>query len=142
LSHLMTEAEARRFLAEGTRTAAISTTRSDGRPHVAPVWFALDGDDLLFTTGAETVKGRNLLRDARVCLSVDDAHAPYAYVVVEGTVTTTEEPAELLRWATIIARRYVGDDLAEEFGRRYGVAGEMVVRVTPTKITGEGGVID
>lgn len=49
--------EYRAFLQEGTRTLKLATTRDDGRPHVAPVWFLLDGDTIVFTTGAETVKG-------------------------------------------------------------------------------------
>ncbi len=47
----MTETEWREFLAAGTRTGKLATTRLDGRPHVVPVWFVLDGDDLVFNTG-------------------------------------------------------------------------------------------
>jgi nitroimidazol reductase NimA-like FMN-containing flavoprotein (pyridoxamine 5'-phosphate oxidase superfamily) len=48
----MSESEWRAFLLEGTRTGKVATTRVDGRPHVAPIWFDLDGDTLVFTTGA------------------------------------------------------------------------------------------
>jgi Pyridoxamine 5'-phosphate oxidase len=47
----------REFLPSGTRTAKLATAAPDGAPHVMPVWFVLCGDDLVFTTGAETVKG-------------------------------------------------------------------------------------
>jgi len=43
--------------------------RAAGRPHVAPVWFELDGDELVFTTGKDSVKGKNILRDPRVMIS-------------------------------------------------------------------------
>ena len=56
----------RSFLTEGTRTAVLSTNREDGRPHAVPICFVLDGDDVLFLTNAESVKGRDLLRDPRV----------------------------------------------------------------------------
>ncbi|HEY7976128.1 MAG TPA: PPOX class F420-dependent oxidoreductase [Ktedonobacterales bacterium] len=138
----MSDADARSFLAEGTRTATVCTIRADGRPHAAPVWFALDGADVIFTTTATTMKARNLQRDPRVCICVDDDRAPYAYVVVEGTAALADDPKELLRWATIIAARYVGDDQAEAFGERYSVPGELLVRVTPRKITAEAGIID
>ena len=52
----MTEQEWRAFVQEGTRTGKLATVRKDGRPHVMPVWFVLDGDDVLFNTGAETVR--------------------------------------------------------------------------------------
>ncbi len=45
------------------RTAKLAVTRKDGSPHVAPVWVDIDGDDIVFMTSAETVKGRSILRD-------------------------------------------------------------------------------
>lgn len=134
MAHTMSADEVRAFLSHGTRTAKLATTRADGRPHVAPVWFVLDGDDILFNTGAETVKGRNLRRDGRVSLSVDDETPPYAFALVEGEATLIDDPVELVRWATAIGGRYMGADRAEEFGRRNGVPGELLVRVRPTKI--------
>ena len=81
---VMTPDQYRRLLAEGTRTAKIATVRKDGRPHLAPVWFVLDGDNIVFTTGKNSVKGRTLLRDQRVSVCVDDESFPYAMAVVEG----------------------------------------------------------
>ena len=57
-----TATEWREFLTAGTRTGKLATTCLDGRPHVVPIWFVLDGDDLVFNTGADTVKGRSLAR--------------------------------------------------------------------------------
>jgi len=126
-------------LAEPARTAKCAVVRADGSPHVAPVWVDLDrsGDDItvVFMTSAETVKGRALLRDPRVCLCWDDERPPFSFVTVAGTVTTSTEPDELLRWGTRIAARYMGDHQAEAYGRRNAVPPEMVVRVTPTKVT-------
>lgn len=132
----------REFVSAGTRTGKLATVRSDGRPHVAPIWFVLDGDDLVFNTGAESVKGRNLLRDPRVSLSVDDETPPYAFVLVDGTVTVSEDPAELLRWSTVIGGRYMGADRAEEIGRRNGVPGELLVRLTPSKVIAQRDIAD
>jgi PPOX class probable F420-dependent enzyme len=122
------------FLREGARTAVLATVRADGRPHAAPVWFALDGGQLLFTTWHATVKAANLRRDPRVCLLVNDERPPFAYVQVEGTAALSEEPAELRRWAGLIAGRYMGAAQAEAYGARNGVPGELLVRVTPTRV--------
>ena len=62
----MSDAEYRDFVTAETRTAKWATTRRDGRPHVVPVWFVLEGDDLLITTGSKSVKGRAVLREPRV----------------------------------------------------------------------------
>jgi PPOX class probable F420-dependent enzyme len=132
--------EARAFLMEGTRTGRLATVRRDGRPHVMPVWFVLDGDDLVFTTHSATVKGRNLRRDGRVAVCVDDDRPPYAFVMVEGRATLSEDLDELRRWATAIGGRYMGADRAQEFGARNGVPGELLVRVRIEKLLGEADV--
>lgn len=126
--------EVRRFLAEGTRTGKLATVRADGRPHVAPIWFVLDGDEVVFTTGEDTVKGRNLARTGRAAMTVDDETPPYAFAVVEGRVSISEDPGELLDWATRIGGRYMGAHRAEQFGRRNGVPGELLVRLRMEKV--------
>ena len=138
----MTDDERRAFLLAGTRTAILSTVRADGRPHAAPVWFVLDGDDVLFNTGSDTVKGRNLARDARAVLTVDDEVPPFAFVIMDGTVSLADNPPESLTWATAIGSRYMGADVAEQFGRRNAVPGEYLVRFTPTRITARTGIAD
>lgn len=138
----MTADERRSFLSEGTRTAKLATVRADGRSHVAPVWFVLDGDDLVFNTGSTTVKGRNLLRDGRVSLCVDEEAPPFAFVVLEGVASTVEEASDLLYWATRIGGRYMGEERAGEFGRRNAVPGELLVRVRPEKVIAQKNVSD
>jgi PPOX class probable F420-dependent enzyme len=138
----MSEQERRAFLGAGTRTAKLAVTRGDGTPHVVPVWFVLDGDIVVFTTGEGTVKGRALQRDQRVSICVDDERPPFSFVMIEGLATIVRDSDELLAWATRIGARYMGDDRAEEFGRRNAVPEEMLVRVTPTKIVAIGGLAD
>lgn len=133
----MTAPEARAFLSEGVRTAKLATVRADGRPHIAPVWFLLDGDDLVFNTGEATVKAATVRRDRRVAICVDDERFPYAYVVVEGTATLSADLAAVRSWAERIAARYVGEDEAAAYGERNGVPGELLVRVRIGRIIGE-----
>jgi PPOX class probable F420-dependent enzyme len=126
--------EQRAFLLDQLHTAKLATVRKDGRPHIAPIWFDLDEDLLVFTTGPETVKGQNIKRDARVSLCVDDEQPPFAFMIIEGIATLHDDPDELLQWATRLGGRYMGTDKAEEYGRRNGTPGELLVRVTPTRI--------
>ena len=123
-----------KFLSEGTHTGKLATVRADGSPHLAPIWFLLDGDDLVFNTGQDTVKGRNLARDPRVSLCVDDERPPFSFVTVRGRAELSDDLAEVREWATRIAARYVGDDLAEQYGARNGVPGELLVRVHIEKV--------
>jgi PPOX class probable F420-dependent enzyme len=139
----MTEDEAYAFIeARPARTAKLATVRKDGAPHVAPIWVALDGRDLMFTTGRTTLKGHGLRRDPRVSLCFDDDRPPFSFVIVEATVTITEDPDRLLAWSTVIAGRYMGDDRAEEYGRRNGVPGELLVRATPIRIVAARDIAD
>ena len=130
----MSKSEALEFLAEGTRTGKLATVRADGSPHVVPIWFLLDGEDLVFTTGAETVKGKALRRDGRAAICVDLERPPYAYVMVAGRVEISDDPGELLSWATRLAARYEGEERAAEVGRRNAVPGEVLVRLRPSRI--------
>ncbi|MER5178159.1 PPOX class F420-dependent oxidoreductase [Streptomyces sp. NPDC002896] len=142
MAQRMTDDEWRAFVSHGTRTGKLSTVRADGGPHVTPVWFVLDGGDLVFNTGRETVKGRNLARDGRVALCVDDDRPPYAFVVLRGHAELSEDLDEVRRWATRIGARYMGEDKAEEFGARNGVPGELLVRVRIDQVVAESGVAD
>jgi len=122
------------FISQGTRTGKLGYTASDGRPLVAPVWFVVDDGTLAFNTGKDTAKGRALARDSRAVICVDDERPPYSFVQVQGTVTISEDPADLVDIATRTGARYMGADRAEEYGRRNGVPGEVVVRLQPTKV--------
>ncbi|MGZ4174573.1 MAG: PPOX class F420-dependent oxidoreductase [Solirubrobacteraceae bacterium] len=140
MARQMSDDEVRAFLRFGTRTGKIATVMKSGAPHVMPIWFVLDGEDIVFTTGRDTVKGRNLRRDPRVSMVVDDQQPPYSFVHVRGEARISEDPDELLRFAIEIGRRYMGDELGEEFGRRNAVPGELLVRVAPTRVIAEAAV--
>ena len=130
----MTDPQISAFLGAGTRTGKLAYTGADGRPLVAPVWFVVEDGTIVFNTGKETAKGRALARDPRTTLCVDTEEPPYQFVQVQGTAELSEEPGELLRTATAIGARYMGEDRAEEFGKRNAVPGELVVRLRPTKV--------
>ncbi len=130
----MTDPKISEFLSAGTRTGKLAYAAQGGRPLVAPIWFIVEDGDLVFNTGKDTAKGRALARDPRAALCVDLEEPPYGFVQVQGEAELSEDPGELVRTATAIAARYVGPDRAEEFGKRNGVPGELVVRLRPVKV--------
>jgi PPOX class probable F420-dependent enzyme len=140
----MEPAETRTFLEGGTRTGKLAVLRRDGSPHVVPIWFVVDeaNDDIVFMTGATTLKGRALRRDPRVSLCVDDEAPPFSFVRVDGTVVVSEDPEERLRWSLRIAHRYMGPELAEEYGRRNAVPGELLVRLHLARVVARAGIAD
>ena len=140
----MSQSEWKAFLVEKPRTGKLATVRKSGGPHVAPIWFDLDDDGtILFMTGIRTVKGHAIRRDPRVGLCVDDETPPFSFVVIDGEVTSiTEDPDEMLPWSIRIAARYMGADRGDAYGRRNAVAGEMLVRVTPTHVVAAKAIAD
>ena len=146
MAQRMTDDEIRTFLSAGTRTAKLAWTAPSGQPHVAPIWFLVDdvadGLEVMFNTGAESAKGRALRRDPRISLLVDDEHPPFAFVKLTGAVVISEDLDEVRTWAARIGGRYMGADRAEEFGRRNGVPGELLVRLRPTKVIAASGIAD
>ncbi|MER5655734.1 PPOX class F420-dependent oxidoreductase [Streptomyces sp. NPDC002131] len=142
MAEKMTDEQWRAFVSQGTRTGKLSTVRADGSPHVAPIWFVLDGEDLVFNTAKDSVKGKNLARDGRVALCVDDDRPPFAFVVLEGRAVLSEDVDDLQHWAARIGGRYMGEDRAEEFGKRNGVPGELLVRLRIEKVLAFAAVAD
>ncbi len=140
--HTMSTEEWLAFVTRGTPTGRFATIGADGTPNITPVWYVVDGEDFLFTTGGATAKARNLRRNPRASLCVADDAPPFAYVEVRGDVTLSEDLDELLDVATRAGARYMGADQAEDFGKRNAVPGELVVRMHPAKVIAYGGVTD
>ena len=132
----MSAEEARAFLAEGARTAHVATTRADGSPHVVPVWYLVDGDALVFTCARDSVKGRNLARDPRLAIAVDDDRFPYAFATVSGRAEIADRPDDFLAWTTRIARRYVGEERSGHYGEQNFRLDDLLVRVPLERLYG------
>ena len=82
----MLDPEVRRVL-DGASIAHLATVSPDGAPHSTPVFVGTHDDQLIFFTGPETRKARNLRRDPRVALSLTPADNPFQPVVIRGRIT-------------------------------------------------------
>lgn len=150
----MSKKQIRKFLMQGTFTGKLATVKKDGSSHIVPIWFVIDGgkkkkksatgrrakddDDIIFTTNGTSVKAKNIQRDSRVSICVDDQTPPFSFVVVYGTAKIHRyKQRELFRFATKIAQRYMGKENAELYGRRNSTEGEVLVRIKPTRIIAE-----
>ncbi len=132
----MTPEECRSFLRSPVRTGKLATVRKDGRPLIVPVWYDLEEETLVFMTGRDSTKARNMRRDPRVSICVDDEVTPFAYVELAGTVVLSNDADQMRYWATRIGGRYMGQELAETYGKINSGAGELIVHVTPTHLHG------
>jgi len=130
----MDENEIINFLMEGTRTGKLSTVREDGHPHVAPIWFVWNEGKIIFSTGDSSIKAKNIRHNPQVSICVDDESPPYAFVIIQGTAKFSDNQKDLLKWNTVLGGRYMGEKLAEVYGKRNSVEGSLLVEVTPTKM--------
>ena len=138
----MTEQQWRAFVTHGTRTGKLSTVRADGSPHVTPVWFLLDGDDIVLTTEKDGVKGRNLARDPRFVLCVDEDRPPYAFVLLHARAAISEDPDRMSHWGGLLGARYMGGDRVEEYAARNGGPGNLLVHGRIDKVIAFDGIAD
>ena len=135
----MSKDEIRNFLLQGTFTGKLGTINKNGTPHVVPIWFTLDDEDnIIFNTGSKSIKAHNILRDYRVRLCVDDQVPLFSFVTIDGIAEIiSNKPIEIFKWAKIIAARYMGNDKAEEYGKRNSSEGELLIKIKPTKVIGQ-----
>ncbi len=116
--------------------AVVTTLRANGTPTSSVVFFARDGDDLLFSTTKSRLKGKTLARDPRLALCVLDEGAPFGYVTVEGKATITEE--NLVGLHVLVSKAMRGADFTppEGFEERLRREGRVIVRVRPERVSG------
>jgi PPOX class probable F420-dependent enzyme len=130
-------ADAARVL-ENAELYWLSTVRADGRPHVTPLIGLADGDTMVFCTGLEEQKARNLEHNPRVVLTTgSNRWAEGLDVVVEGTAVRVTDRADLQRLADAYESKY-GSDWHFDVGDGVFVHGDgeftaAVFRIEPDK---------
>ncbi len=103
----MLDPDVRRIL-DGNSLAHLATVAPDGSPHTVPVYVGTRGDHIVFFTGPQSRKARNLRRDPRVALSLAPAENPFQPVIVRGRVIEWLEGD--VAWPIIdqLATKYTG----------------------------------
>lgn len=122
------------------KAAIVTSLRKDGSPATSLIYYAVDGDELIFSTTKDRLKVKTLKRDPRTALTVLDEGAPHRFVSVEGTARIVEE--DIIPGHIVINRAMRNqpdwqppegyDDLLEKQGR-------VIIRVTPQRV---GGVVN
>jgi PPOX class probable F420-dependent enzyme len=136
----MTDNEWRSFVAAGTRLGHIALARADGRPHVTPVCFILDGGEVAFALSPRSVKGKSLTRDRRIALCVSDERQPYSFVTIEGEAHVSADADRIKHIAAGIAKRYYPSQPADAFAESFVQAGFTAVRVNITNVIARSGL--
>lgn len=125
----MTDDARRAFLAEA-RIGILAIQRDGKGPLALPVWYDLDGDDVVVSMSGSSAKAQLLARFGRATLTVQDERPPYRYVSVEGPVVLDRTPHDV----TALAVRYLGQEQGERYGAANPPDGDTVLaRLTPER---------
>ncbi|MEZ4481085.1 MAG: pyridoxamine 5'-phosphate oxidase family protein [Dehalococcoidia bacterium] len=131
----MSKSEREAFLAD-LHVGVLSVADGARGPLSVPVWYIYEpGGDVWFSTGRESEKARLLRGVSRASLVAQTETAPYQYVMVEGLVSFG--PADYEQHLRPMAHRYLGEKGGEAYlrstGSEAGVAGSLIVRITPDR---------
>ncbi|WP_370936877.1 PPOX class F420-dependent oxidoreductase [Amycolatopsis sp. cg13] len=116
----MLNPDVRRIL-DGTPIAHLATVLPDGSPHVVPVWIGTHGDRIVFLTGPDSRKARNLRHDPRVAISLTPPDNPFEPVTIRGRVTEWIEGDPAWEIVDAVAKKYIGQPYTREQVRVVGL---------------------
>lgn len=111
----------------------VVTFNADGKPQLTMVWADVDGDEVLFNTAEGRLKPKNLRRDPRIIVSVQDRNDPQSYMVFHGKASVTEAGAD--EHIDRLAKRFLG---ADKYPFRRPGETRLVVRIKVARIGGYG----
>ncbi|MEE9278427.1 MAG: PPOX class F420-dependent oxidoreductase, partial [Dehalococcoidia bacterium] len=104
MPHRLPPPDAERFL-RGRHVAVLTTINADGTPLQTPVWYLYQDGLIYIRTNSKSGKVRNIRRDPRVSLCVQDERPPYRGVTVKGTASVQPEQPQL---SSKMSRHYLG----------------------------------
>ncbi len=110
--------------------AHVATVMLDGSPHVTPIWCDYDGTHVVLNSTKGRVKDKNIRRDARVAVEVQDPNNAYRYIQIRGKVVeVTEQGAEdHIDW---LAKKYMGVD---KYPKRTPGMVRVIYKIRPEQI--------
>ncbi len=110
----MTLSEQARTFLEEPRFASLATINPDGSVQQTVMWYILRGDEIVMNTARGRKKDRNMLRDRRISICVEDG---YRYVSISGETTLLDEQTQAQADIHELAVRYHGQERGDEMGR-------------------------
>jgi PPOX class probable F420-dependent enzyme len=114
--------------------AHLATLMADGSPHVTPVWVDYDGANVRVNSAKGRVKDKNMRRDKRVALSIQDPDNPYRYLAIRGEVAEiTENGADA--HIDALAKKYLGK---ERYPFRSPGEVRVIYKIRPERISTSG----
>lgn len=122
----------RRFL-RGVRLARLATVGPDGYPHVVPLWYMLEGDDIVMGTERGDRKTRNLLANPKAAVVIGGDPSDKAGYMFQGDVTI--EPSDRRTIRRLVSRYETDEDSIRQHVAEYSGEDNVLLRLKPRSVT-------
>jgi PPOX class probable F420-dependent enzyme len=126
----------RAFL-EDKRFAVVGTKNTDGSPHLAVMWYLLDGDDIVVNSAQGRRKDRNLAADPRMTVLVEDG---YRWIRIDGRATIDHDQPIAHEYIRRLALRYYEDErrVEEEMKNHFTKQHRITYRLPIQRVSSDG----
>jgi len=117
--------------------AVVTSLRKDGSPSNSVIYYAVDGDELIFSTTKDRVKAKTYRRDPRAAITVLDEGAPHGFVTIEGTAAVQDD--DVLPGHILVNRAMRGDPEwtpPEGYIEGLAKAGRVIIRIRAERVSG------
>jgi PPOX class probable F420-dependent enzyme len=122
---------AQRTFLEEKRFAVVGTKNLDGSPHLAVMWYLLDGDDILVNSAQGRIKDRNLAADPRMSVLIEDG---YRWIRIDGRARIEHDQAVAHADIRRLATRYYEDErrveeaMKDNFSKQHRITYRLPIR--------------
>ena len=131
----MTPEQRKQFL-EDNRYCVVGYDRSDGPPALSPVYYVMDGDDVLISTKGGRAKGKVLAKRSEVSVCIlSEQHPSAPYLTIYGTATVVKEGAVdvMMRVGGVMSGNEIPEAARPALEKRAEEEDRVVIRVTPER---------
>ena len=120
------------FLQE-LRFAVLATINQDGTPQLTTMWYLLEDDGtILMNTKVGRLKERNLRRDPRISICIED---DYNFLTINGTVQLIDDPQKTQNDIYRLSARYHGEEKARrQMQDQFSKETRMSLRLKPERV--------
>ena len=115
------------------RVARLATQGADGYPHVVPIWFRRDGDDILFGSDRDNRKVRNTQANPKGAVVIGgELPVEEEGYMIQGDLSIEEDPHHASMWKMLL--RYESKKDAERLAKEWADSDMIVIRLKPRKV--------
>ena len=121
-------------LAKGKNLATVVTLMPNGQPQALLTWVDTDGEHVLVNTEPERQRSKNIARDPRITVLIQNSDNPYDWAEIRGHVVGAVAGEEAREHIDELSRKYTGQDYANPIGAQ----GRVILKVAADKVNTPG----